>query len=440
MAAKHLSASRIRALPAGKYVVGGIWGLYLRKSTKDSGFFYLRYSDATGRHEHSLGIYPDLTLDDALAIAAELRSKLARGEDIITPRRQQRQTQQAAKKTLERATRDKRTFQSVATDWIRYQVKHERWSKNTTGERVARRSLEMYVFPHIGQMNIEQITVRDVASCFIDIWRDKHSVATKTRGIVSKVFQWAIATGVRKKQTNPADMQGGLSVLLEPLTNHVRRTSNLAACAVEEIPRLFKEMHDYDSMSARACEFAILTCARSKAVRMAKWNEIDFEKRLWLIPLENDKRKEFDRDRVVFLSDAAIALLKNLPRYVVSDYIFPTVKGIPLTVYAPTMFLRGLHAKRKEIDGVGWIDPIKSKQENHECVISIHGTARASFRTWAKDDLLGNNRRFDQDAVELCLLHVRNDGFNGAYDRAPLVSERRKIMQAWGEYCLSALK
>lgn len=104
------------------------------------------------------------------------------------------------------------------------------------------------------------------------------------------------------------------------------------------------------------------------------------------------------------------------------------------------MFLRGLHEKRKAKDGVGWIDQIKSKQDGKECVITLHGTARATFRTWAKDDLLGNNRRFDQDAVELCLLHVRDDGYNGAYDRAPLASERRKIMHAWGDYCTSALQ
>jgi len=70
-------------------------------------------------------------------------------------------------------------------------------------------------------------------------------------------------------------------------------------------------------------------------------------------------------------------------------------------------------------------------------VITLHGTARASFRTWAKDDALGNNRLFDQEAVELCLLHAKRDTYKGAYDRTSLDKERRMVMAAWGKYCFS---
>ena len=104
---------------------------------------------------------------------------------------------------------------------------------------------------------------------------------------------------------------------------------------------------------------------------------------------------------------------------------------------ALTMFLRGLHEVRFNRDGIGWIDPDKSKVTGRPCTITLHGTARATFRTWAKDDGLGNNKKFDQDAVEMCLLHDRKDVYRGAYDRAPLERERRKIMQEWGDYCCS---
>ena len=104
------------------------------------------------------------------------------------------------------------------------------------------------------------------------------------------------------------------------------------------------------------------------------------------------------------------------------------------------MFLRGLHEKRLEEDGIGWIAPVKTEKLKKPCVITLHGTARATFRTWAKDDEIGNNRRFDQEAVEFCLLHSRNDAYSGAYDRAPLAKERRAIMEAWGEYACSYIK
>lgn len=77
---KPLTATQIRCLSAGKFIVGGITGLYLKKSSKTSGFFYLRFSDSTGRHEISLGLYPDLSLADARAAAAVARADLARGK------------------------------------------------------------------------------------------------------------------------------------------------------------------------------------------------------------------------------------------------------------------------------------------------------------------------------------------------------------------------
>ena len=103
------------------------------------------------------------------------------------------------------------------------------------------------------------------------------------------------------------------------------------------------------------------------------------------------------------------------------------------------MVLRRLHKIRKKEDNVGWIDPTKTRLLGKECIITIHGTARATFKTWAKSDVFKNNRRFDQEAVELCLLHSKNDGYNGAYDRAFLARERRFIMKEWAEYCFSKI-
>jgi len=137
---RPLSATQLRSYPAGRYLVGGITGLYIQKSSRTNGFFYLRYSDNTGRHEVSLGLFPDLSLADARAAAAVARAKLARGEPFTVPRQQQRLEHQAAQEEARQRT----TFETVARDWIRYQVQHERWARNTTGERVATRSLEVH--------------------------------------------------------------------------------------------------------------------------------------------------------------------------------------------------------------------------------------------------------------------------------------------------------
>ena len=62
------------------------------------------------------------------------------------------------------------------------------------------------------------------------------------------------------------------------------------------------------------------------------------------------------------------------------------------------------------------------------------------FRTWAKDDRLGNNRKYDQAAAEPCLLHCKSsDDYHGAYDRARLSTERQRLMNDWGKFCFSPI-
>ena len=130
---------------------------------------------------------------------------------------------------------------------------------------------------------------------------------------------------------------------MEPLQKHKHVSRHHAACPMDEIPRLFVELKRYASVSARACEFGILTCARSKAVRMATWDEIDLNEKIWTIPIEHDKIKTEGRDRRIFLSDQAITVLKSLPKFPGSKLLFSNLRGNPLSDAALTMFLRGMH-------------------------------------------------------------------------------------------------
>ena len=147
--------------------------------------------------------------------------------------------------------------------------------------------------------------------------------------------------------------------------------------------------------------------------------------------------KDENRDRTIFLSSYALALLKDLVRFSESPYVFTSNRGNHLGDDAFREFITGLHEKKLAEDGVGWIDPVQTRQMKIPRKITVHGTSRATFRTWAKSDELKNNRKFDQEAVEMCMLHGKKDAYNGAYDRAPLAKERRKLMEAWGKYCYS---
>lgn len=435
-----MTEAKARKMKPGTLAVGTALGLYLVKRSTNVGTFIFRYTEAkTGkRRTYTLGRYPDLTIDMATNMTLAKRQLLAAGVDILA----ERDALKVLKAQMREQKAKKITFEEAASMWIRERVNANYWANNPTGARVVSSQFRMYVYPVIGALPLDQITPKLVADCLRPIWKRIHSTATKIRGNIFQFFRWAIAEGHCKLTINPVSNDGPLPALLEMYQKQFERehtVDNHAACSVEEIPQLFQEMSEWDSMSSRMCRFAILTCARSKAVRLAEWSEIDLEKRTWTIPTEHDKIKKPGRDRTIFLSDEAITLLNKLPRFKDTNFVFPNKQGEAYTVNAPIEFLEGLHENRKKRDGRGWIDPVKTKNTGKAAVITLHGTARASFRTWAKDDALGNNRSFDQEAVELCLLHSKKDQYDGAYDRAPLANERRRIMSAWGKYCYSLL-
>ena len=348
--AKSLTALDLKRLKQGTIAVGGVPGLYFRK-TKFQTIFILRFTDESGRHDVSLGNYPDMSLAKARAEAVALRNRISHGEDILGERERQRQRKK--KKNL--ASRPSRiTFSQVAFDWIRERSGLGFWDNDETGEERTTRILEMHVFPYIGDVDINKVTVEDVFHVLSPIWNKKRSTASKAKTFIYNVFRWAIAKKICKQRENPGDARGSLGVLLEPLQKHEHICKHHAACPVSEIPRFFADTERYDSASARACEFAILTCCRSKAVRMATWDEFDLRNGIWTIPVEHDKIKHSGRDRRVFLSEQAVELLKSLPRYPGNKAVFPSSRGGFFSDTALTMFLRGMHEARTAEDGRGW--------------------------------------------------------------------------------------
>lgn len=219
-----------------------------------------------------------------------------------------------------------------------------------------------------------------------------------------------------------------------------KESENHAVISVDEMPLLYAELDAMQSVSARALQFAFLTASRSKAVRSANWDEFDLDNALWIILVEHDKMKQRKRGRTIVLSRQAVELIKGLPRYSGQQRVFLSNQMNTLSDMTLSMHLRRMHRRKKTDDNLGWIDREKTARTGKESVVTPHGCARATFRTWEKDDVLGNNRKLDQEAVELCLLHSKNDPYEGAYNRARLLGERRRIMQEWADYCCSALE
>lgn len=386
----RLSATGIKNLDKrGYYADGG--GLYFRVSEFDTKSWAFRFTYAGKAREMGLGPFPDVSLKEARERAAEARKLLRDGVDPIDQR-------QSAKSAIIAARASALTFEQCSTAFIA--AKEPEW-KNAKHGAQWRSTLATYAYPVIGKILVRDVDQTHVLQILEPIWTTKTETATRLRGRIESVLDFATARGYRKGD-NPARWRGHLDKLLAT-PSKVARVEHHAALPYTEIGAFMVDLRQQAGMGARALEFAILTAARSGEVRGAAWAEIDLDAGVWTVPKE---RMKAGKEHRVPLSDAAVQLLRNLPRIDGSDLLFPNTKGAELSDMTLTAVLR------------------RMKRD-----VTAHGF-RSTFRDWA-----GETTAYPREVIEHALAHQLKDKAEAAYARGTLFEKRRRLMADWAKYC-----
>lgn len=203
------------------------------------------------------------------------------------------------------------------------------------------------------------------------------------------------------------------------------------------------------SQTARCLAFAILTSARNTTAREATWDEIqqdDDGHWLHVIPRDRMKMKsdKIPFDRKTPLSNQAKALLDTAPRFPNDEkgFVFPNINKGNLSAFSRDSvraLLKRMHVKQRKVDGIGWVDPDQKTRDGQPRIVTLHGLARATFNTWAKDARGYGHKAFPRDLRESCLDH-RNESYQCAYDREQALGDMRDVYEAWGNFCTSLLQ
>lgn len=388
--AKQLSERAVGAIKAeGRHAVGGVPGLHLRVSAGHRGWV-LRVQVGDQRRDIGMGAYPAVGLSEAREKAREIHDGLREGKDPVAPRKQQRMA-------LAAQTAAERTFRWCAQEFFR--AKASEWS-NPKHRQQWENTLEAYAMPHVGHLSVSSIDLPHVLACLEPIWSTKNETASRLRGRIESVLDWAT---VRKYRTgeNPARWKGHLDkVLAAP--SKIQKVEHHRAVAVDDMPGFMAALRQREGIAARALEFTILTAARSGEVRGATWSEIDENTGVWTIPAE---RMKAGNEHRVPLSAAALKLLRLLPRLDGTELLFPGTKGQPLSDMTMTAVMR-----RMQVDAVP------------------HGF-RSTFRDWA-----GEKTNHPRELAEQALAHTLESKVEAAYRRGDALEKRRQMMEEWAQF------
>lgn len=405
---KELTALEVgRLSESGYHHVGGVAGLVLQVSKTGTKSWLLRVLVGGKRREMGLGGFPDVTLAGAREKARVMREKIDSGIDPLAERR-------AARDALAAAVASALTFQQAAEKYI--EANESGWKSKKHADQWSS-SLEMYAYPKIGKLPVSAIETAHVIGIIEPIWKDKTETASRLRGRMENILDWARVRGYRKGE-NPARWRGHLDKML-PARCKVQRVEHHSALDYRDVGAFVAALREVEGIGARALEFAILTAARSGEVRGATWGEIDTEAGLWIIPAE---RMKAEREHVVPLSEKAVSLLDKLPRMVGCDLIFPSSKSDVLSDMTLTAVIRRMNETSEKAGAAGWKDRAGK-------VITAHGF-RSTFRDWA-----GETTAYPREVIEHALAHQLADKAEAAYQRGTLLDKRRRLMADWAKHC-----
>ena len=390
--AKELGALQIKQLSkSGLHAVGGVAGLQIQIKPSGARSWILRAQIGARRRDIGLGGYPDVTLAAAKERAREAKEQIRLGIDPIETRKATRAAliaDQARQLTFSEAAAQCHATKTPefgntkhASDWIN--------------------SITRYAEPIIGKLPVAQVELAHVVKVLEPIWITKTETATRIRQRIESILAWATVSGYRTGD-NPARWKGNLEHTL-PKPSKVRKRMHFAALHWQEMGAFMTELRRREGIAARALEFLILTAARSGEVRLATWDEIDLDSKLWTVPADRMKARKAHR---VPLSEPAIHLLKKLPRFEGSPYIFSSPRGGSMSDMSISSVCR-----RMEVDAVP------------------HGF-RSTFKDWAR-----SSTSYADEVSELALAHVSSDATRAAYARDELLPKRTRQIRDWAKFC-----
>src|SRR6516162_3398355 len=240
-----LKVTRLREL--GMHADGG--GLFLQV-TKGGRSWVYRYMIAGQSREMGLSSATTITLAEARGRRDDARRLRDQGIDPIEQRRREK-----AKAHLDHAKA--MTFREAASAYI--DANKVAW-RNAKHRAQWASTLETYAYPIFGKVSVQSVDTTLVLKALEPIWSVKPETASRVRGRVETILDWAKVRGLREGE-NPARWRGHLAMILPPRAK-VRKVVHHASLPYQEIGAFMVDLRERESVAGKALEFDILTAVR----------------------------------------------------------------------------------------------------------------------------------------------------------------------------------
>ena len=261
-------------------------------------------------------------------------------------------------------------------------------------------SLEIDVFPFIGNTPVDAVDGPAVREVLANIWLAKPETARRVRQRVGAIIDWSCAKGYRATEIP-------MRALSLTLPRQPKKKGHFEAMPYADVPAFLAAVRNRrQTMGRFALEALILTAARSGEIRGARWDEVDLKAATWTIPAE---RMKAGVRHVVPLSDPVLAIFEHVASFRIpcTDLVFYGQK--PKQQLSDMTLLKTMH--------------------DMATGATIHGF-RSSFCDWVAEET-----NYPGEVTEAALAHTNPNKVEAAYRRTDFLAKRRAMMADWAAFC-----
>lgn len=364
--------------------------LRVRKNANKVWCLIYKHPVSLKRVRMTLGNYPDLSLAIVRKIAAEHRELISQGIDPKEHRQ---------KKQEENIAITVHTLRNVSESWF------DKKKKKVTPDHADDiwRSFELHLFPSLGKTPISQIS----APMVIKVLRPleiKGNLETLKRVAqrLNEVMIFSVNTGL--VHANPL---AGIRAAFDTPSK-----KNMATIEPAELPDLMSALNQASIKIQTRCliEWQLHTLARPSEASGTRWDEIDFENNLWVIPAERMKKRKEHRIPLTNQTVAILTIMQKLSSH--SIYVFSSASDPKKAMNSQTA---NMALKRMGYAGK----------------LHAHG-----LRALASTTL--NEQNFESDLIEAALAHIDKNEVRATYNRTDYLERRRPMMHWWSEHIETA--
>ncbi len=362
------------------------------------------------RKDTSFGTFPKVTLAGARKKAKEFLELIENNIDPLEDKKNKRELAKAKEN-------EKKHLIGIIADKYLDLEQHNKTLADITIIKTKER-LENHFYPYLKAKEktvIHNISFEDIVKALQVLENDnKFETLSRIKRVIVNIFEFAYTENIIKD----TEIYGKLKI--KKFKIQIATKQNPTLTNKEDIKRFYSSIlnYKYGLITKYALLLTLHAAQRQGSIIKAKWENINFDTKLWEIPKEDMKNK---KEHHLPLSTEMIDYLKELYSITGAEkYLFPNQQP------------NRSHTKKHMSENTVNVAIRKMGFTNEEQ--TAHGM-RAMFKTICKENQEKYNLK--NEFVEMVLAHKTAGAVENTYNRARNIDDMRVIVQWWSNYILS---